>query len=567
MPKHKPSPYRTVHHKTKRTSLGTAHYGLSILEQLVRHKMASNMFRVLLSIIKEISVEPVLILNNLAMVIYMIPYQIGLYHVICYNTVHDGTLSADDPEDLKSIDCWKSDLGLASWNKSKNSTLALTLETTMQEATATWTMLFSLAYTLPCIFADIVMGAYSDMEGRKYNIIIGLVGTMISQIPWAIIFNWPAKVPLFIAVIGDVFAGLTGFVAIINISAAAYIADTVVDGRTLTLRMTILAISIGLANIIGPLIAKELLKVLSYSNTILVSVIVQCVAVGCTGFVLKQIPPKAMRKIAELKAAGSLAEAAQYRESLKSETSQNAASVLEKLRKALLSAVQLVKSVWFTFTKKRQGHRRSYLLVLAAAVFFSAVSEAITGGMIMTLFVQKTPFRWDQNSISDYKSVASAISLIGATVGIVVFKKVLQLSDSLIILLSLISQVAKCLITSFSDRGWMLYMSAGAGILSPLLLPCVQSFVAKIVDADEVGKSYTAFSIGTNMAYFANLMVFTAIYRATVGYFAGLVYLLMAIFLGAILCLAAWVHLDSSGIGCRKCCGNGKAEISLNRRM
>jgi hypothetical protein len=132
-------------------------------------------------------------------------------------------------------------------------------------------------------------------------------------------------------------------------------------------------------------------------------------------------------------------------------------------------------------------------------------------------------------------------------VGIFLFKNKFQISDTLIIIISLVSTMIRCLITAFSDQTWLLFLAAATGLLQPLSMPCIQSFVAKIMDADEVGKSYGAFSIGTNLASFANMMVMTALYRATVPFFAGFVYLLQAALMLGITILVTWVHLDYHG--------------------
>src|SRR5689334_12444428 len=141
----------------------------------------------------------------------------------------------------------------------------------------------------------------------------------------------------------------------------------------------------------------------------------------------------------------------------------------QTLQKTAHKCSKLMKSVWYTFTRRREGNRRAYFLILSIAVFFNVVAQAITGGMIISL----SPFNWDQNLLSDFKSTASAVSLVGSTLGIFVFKNYFRMPDTLIIVTALISTTIRCAVTAFSNETWMLFVSAAAGLLQPVLMPCV----------------------------------------------------------------------------------------------
>lgn len=505
----------------------------------------TRMTHFLISIIKNISSEPAVVLNSLAGSIHTTANQVGLYHVMCDKILaENGMLSLKN----ETIDCWGPDFGKI---PNPNSTAWNDLEIQMQASAASWNMIFSIAYTIPSIFADIFLGAYSDHRGRKYPILWGLFGCFISKLPWVFLFYWPTSAPMYTIVIGYALGGFTGFFAVISISAAAYIADTVADSRTLTIRMTVLSLSSGIANIIGPLLAKPLLSLDQYSWAVILALAIEILAIGAAVFLLKQMPPKDLRNITELKAKGVTNEQIQLECSKDEKSGVLDESCTSAMKQAFLTVIDLSKSVWHTFTKRRPNHGRAYLLILTVAIFFSATAENITTGMIMTLFVQKSPFFWNQNLISDYKSISYAVCLIGSILGIFLFKKRWQLSDTLLIIISLVSTILRCLLMALATQDWCLYVAAALGFLSPLVLPCVQSFIAKTVEVDEVGKSYTAFSLATNLAMFANNLIFTGIYQATVAYFAGFTFLLCGIFLGIILCAAVWIHIDYNGYSLR----------------
>lgn len=516
-------------------------------------------------LLKTISVEPVIFCNALAITFHNVVYRFGIYRVICQK------LYGDD----EGVDC--ADLS--------NSTYGNVPELAVQRAATDWSTQSAMSYLIPATIADIMLGAVGDRYGRKLNVLMGIFGMMLAVFPVAIIFSFPKTMPMYVLLIANALAGLTGFVSIVVISAFAYLADTVVDQDLLTVRMTLMQVCINVGSIFGPLLASATSRVLrnSIQEVITLSILAVSFTVGLV--VLKQVPPTKMRRMMMEKQAAKKKQAVDEipelagQQRMKDETKPNVqeaptAEIAVKSEEApqdgspqtpdskpacggsrlarcwtpfvqvLKTCWTLLKEIWVTYTKPREGHIRAYILTASAVVFVSMAAELGLRYTIFSLYVQKAPLSWNQDMIGYYDSANGAVTTAGTITGIFVFKKLLGFADTTVVLIALASGIAESLMIAFGTRTWMLFLSAVIGCLSSLVKPCVKSFVAKLVAPDEVGKAFTIFGISQNIAYLLSALIYNNIYKATLETFPGFVYVLAAFILFLIFLQVFWVHID-----------------------
>lgn len=475
--------------------------------------------------LKQITVEPILFFSFLSLQTAGIVQQVGVYHVVCMQTY------ASRPE----IDC----ANLA------NVTIdGVPAENTVQRQMSTWNMALSLAYMIPGIIADLFLGAYGDRYGRKVNMLLGMIGLMLSQFPLIVLFTYPLSVPIYVLVIANAIAGFTGYISITMISAFAYLTDTVLDPEQLTIRMSIMTVIMNVSMIIGPLIAGAVATTLTSAQGILLSQFFTVASFLLCMVLTHQVPPAAMRRIIAKKLEKKRQESSKEAPPEVPPTAPSGSSAEAPATKSFLATViGLLKETWDTYTKPREGNIRLYLLVSAVAFFLYTISDGVTM-TIITLFLQKEPLSWSQDMIGYYRSAQSAMLFIGTTVGILIFKKLFHFTDTFIMLISAVSYVAQILILAFTTTTWLAYVSAATGSLSMLSVPCIQSFLSKLVGPDEVGKAFTAFGLSFNIGFLVSNAIYNPIYAATLSFFPGFVFL----FASALLFIASlgtlWMHVD-----------------------
>lgn len=469
--------------------------------------------------LKQVTVEPVLFLSFLAMGIYPVIQQVGMYRVVCEQTY------VARPE----VDCQH----LA--NVTVDGVVA---ENVVQEQVAMWNMALGLAYMIPGFVADIFLGAYGDRYGRKVNMLLGMVGLMISLYPLVVLFTYPLM-PMYILVIANVVTGFTGYISITMISALAYLADTVLKPEDLTVRMAAVTVIMNLASIIGPLVASAGTNTMTQAESILVCQAFLTAAFLLCMVMIRHVPPALLRR--------QLQERQDKKQPVAPtppETPPKSPPGEGKPKETICGIIySLLRDAWLTYTKPRKGHIRLYLLISASVFFLNTLSEGIRM-TIITLFVQKAPLSWDQDMIGYYRSAQSAMSMVGTTFGVLVFKKLFKLTDTFVILIACCSHMAEMVLMAFSNSTWMVFTAAASGCLAMLAMPCTQSFLAKLVGPEETGKAFTAFGISANIAFLVSSAIYNPIYAATVSFFSGFVFLFATGIIGLAFVATLWMHID-----------------------
>ncbi len=190
----------------------------------------------ILTIFKSVTVEPSLCLSSVAILYYMLTSINGIYRKICQQTFGNDS----------TIDCF-------------NLHDTVEAENTVQKLATQFNLYFGFTYLPTSILSSLLMGAASDIYGRKPFVLIGTAGTMV--LFYAVLIelcivdlslNWLYGV-------GVVF-GLSGSFGAVLSSIYAYTVDCVGDKQMLTVRLAILYVIQSLANVGGSAIGAVLLK-------------------------------------------------------------------------------------------------------------------------------------------------------------------------------------------------------------------------------------------------------------------------------------------------------------------
>ena len=111
-----------------------------------------------------------------------------------------------------------------------------TLEDEIQQQTAVWSLYLYAMSTFPALFTTIVVGAISNLAGRKLAMMVPCLGYIIQCVLFLIISY--SNLPLWTFFIAELLQGMSGGVALLFAGAHAYIADTT-EKRERTLRIAV----------------------------------------------------------------------------------------------------------------------------------------------------------------------------------------------------------------------------------------------------------------------------------------------------------------------------------------
>ena len=143
-------------------------------------------------------------------------------------------------------------------------------EKLVQGETSEWMLYQSLCITLPSAVTTLLFGSWSDRVGRKYIMILPLIGGALESAGMvANAYYFKASVPFIF--IGNSLAGLFGSYATVLLSVFAYMSDITVKEKR-TLRIGILEAMTFLGGFLGEFIGGVLLDhsgfVATYSLTL-----------------------------------------------------------------------------------------------------------------------------------------------------------------------------------------------------------------------------------------------------------------------------------------------------------
>jgi hypothetical protein len=75
--------------------------------------------------------------------------------------------------------------------------------------------------------------------------------------------------------------------------------------------------------------------------------------------------------------------------------------------------------------------------------------------------------------------------------------------------------------------------------------------MVQLVAQEEVGRAFSLFGIAADLAFIVTNLIYNTIYRATVGWFPGFLFLLIAFIQTCVAIAMVWVHFQSirEGVG------------------
>ncbi|XP_058824993.1 proton-coupled folate transporter [Topomyia yanbarensis] len=442
----------------------------------------------------KITVEPSMFLYMMAFMLTSVVEQVFFLYKACtvnHGYSHDVCINIESHQDIKKE---------------------------VQITTSTFHMWNNVAmYAVPIVLA-LFLGAWSDRRGRKLPLILGLTGKLVYSVMIVVntrMDNWPVEYIIYTATIPSV---LTGADIAIFASCFAYISDvTSVADRTI--RITILDATYLSTMPIGVAIGRLIYNHTAKSFTVMFAINASLLFLSITYSALR----------------------------LKSRTTDRQVSIRElpwyRMPADFFDRQHVALSLR-TFFEKRTLNRRTYLYILMVAMSFYTFQRDEKAKMY--LYTQ-LKFNWDADLYSNFKTYQSAAYVVMMFLGVPFFTKILQMRDTIIIMIGAMAHATARFFYIFAEVDWLLYVGATVSSLGPVVAPVLRSMISKMVGASQRGIIFSFLSVFDNAVPLFSGVLYTQVYNASISsYPQAFFWLTMATQL-VVFALTLGVHISLRG--------------------
>ncbi|XP_078682545.1 lysosomal proton-coupled steroid conjugate and bile acid symporter SLC46A3-like isoform X2 [Branchiostoma floridae x Branchiostoma belcheri] len=385
------------------------------------------------------------------------------------------------------------------------------------ETTASQYLLYlNVANVIPSVLVLFFLGSWTDRFGRKTAMVMPSVGALISATNLIIqsTYIYAALPYLFI---GSIVAGLTGGYACVLMTTYTYITD-ITDNNTRTWRIGILEAMTGLGATIGSALGGVMVDELGFMSVFILYLVLNAVSIVYVVFWLKETVQKNTGSVQE-------------------EDDDSAGGKI-----TALVNIENVKRWGRVICKPREKRGRLHIILLLIA-FFISIMIFMGWSDIGFLFVKyQLGSKWTSTLYGTFLAVTGVLTFVGLSVFLPLMSRFL--GDTRLGQVGMLSRAASNITVAFTTTVWMLYLGSVMGMFSGFGAASLRSLLSKEVELTEKGALFSVVSSIEVMSQLLASVLFNNLYPATLNFFPGLCFLLMAGSLIIPLGILQWLQMD-----------------------
>ena len=360
---------------------------------------------------------------------------------------------------------------------------------TVQQVTAKWGMLFSLAELIPATLAQIILPPYTDVYGRKFLLILGTVALTVKNIGISLTVYYEASFWYLFAANAALGVGGTGLA--FGSAAFSYTADI-----TFTKTQRTIGVVATEAMIMFAVVASSYCSGLFIEDLDLGFFYTSVIGSGFTVLMILLILC--------------------MEESLPKENRSKPKPILESIK----------RMTDFYISKDFKGKRKAYILLVIT--FGMATIITINRGSMETLYFLGRPFCWGPSKIGLFSMVRHAAKTACGLVSIWFLQKFL--SNAAIGMIGSMSSIISYTIEGLATTTVWIYMVPVTGIFTFLIVPMIRTLMSALTPLDKQGSMFAgAATIEVICTLIAHLSQ-NAIYSFSLSFMNGFVFLMCAVF-------------------------------------
>ncbi|KAL0892465.1 hypothetical protein ABMA27_015574 [Loxostege sticticalis] len=363
---------------------------------------------------------------------------------------------------------------------------------------------------LPCIII-MFLGAWSDRTGkRKICILLPIIGELLTSISNLVNVYFFYEIPVQVTVfLETLFPAITGGWVTMFLGVFSYISDiTTEESRTFRVGLVNFCMTAGVP--IGVGLSGILLKKFGYYGVFSMTA-VMFILVLSYGFVFLKEPDTLLKE--------------QGLPPIERKDSSNV---------SFFDMSHVVDTVVVAY-RRRTSNRRIRLLLTLLTVFI-LYGPAMSEMTVFYLFVRNR-LNWDMVKYGLYASYSIVLHSFGAMFSITVLSRRLQIDDSILCIISIISKFGGSIWTAFVTTDLEMYLVPVAEILNATTFTSLRSIISKLVDKQENAKVNSLFSLTETVAALIFHPFYSWVYMRTLHVFSGTVFIISAILVVPAFCI------------------------------
>ncbi|XP_069970903.1 proton-coupled folate transporter [Penaeus vannamei] len=361
----------------------------------------------------------------------------------------------------------------------------------VQKMSAQMSLYFQILLFVPAIFANLLLGAWGDMRGRRAPVLAPVVGSLfMALVLMANCYWW--SLPPALLLLAALPAGCTGSMMAVFSGCHAYV-GAVAGRRARTLRLSVLGVAMMVCNPVGRAVALLIYDGYGY-----------VAALGCqVGMYVVSIVYILLR----LKKWPSGARAPGERESRSVCSVLSPSSLKETLR---------------TACKKREGGVHWDVLghIVVICLSISTLAANVLFGYLYT----RKKFAWDYNTYTVWSVIDLPLSSLGVLICQPILNYYWRVEDSILALAGGISHLFYYTLVATAPRPWVLYLASAVSLLSGLQMTSSRGALSKLVGREEQGSIFAVTGAAEALLPVVASLCLTPLYDATLDVFPGAVY-------------------------------------------
>ncbi|XP_052058550.1 proton-coupled folate transporter-like [Mytilus californianus] len=356
----------------------------------------------------------------------------------------------------------------------------------VQAESANVLMYLGFVGTFIAVIPILVLGSLTDRYGRKFPLYLSLVGILLKEIVMTVTVY--KGLSLWFLALGEFFLGITGHFGLFLAAMMGMIADITTPGKDRAIKIIVLEGTAAVALAFSILGIGFWIKDGNYRHPL-----IMCIACTVLALILTL--------------------------TLLSETS--------KTNKKKDTRICTKSVMCACFDVYRNGSRIRNKKLLIGQIIFCINSGALLGkSNVVTLFLLNKPLCWNEVDVQVFTCFQILVNWVAILFGIKIVHK--YLADYTIVIAGTVSAIASSVTLAFSLEDWIVYLYAVISIMAVSTSPLLRSVLSRLVLPDEQGSLFAC--IGSSELLLTSLaqLFYGYVYKETVSYLPGLVFLITA---------------------------------------
>lgn len=371
----------------------------------------------------------------------------------------------------------------------------------------------SILSSIPCMILTLLVGPWSDRNGRKPLMIAPIIGCILSQVVLVLIRAFPqARGEYYLAT--SIYSFVSGGFATFTTAMYSYIADiSRVRGRTARIALLDFCLMLGFP--LGVYTSSKVYLVLGYYGVFGITIGIHMINWLFVGlFVKETCGPRSSYQLLDNQSE-------------------------ETLDPVKLLDIRNILSVFTTCFQRRPNRRRRVILLL---IFMMIVNTTVFNTGTMTYLYTRLKFDWNEQDYSLWNSVSALFTAVATVLALPVLSFGLGISDGIIGIMGCISGIASNVLIAFVTEDWMMYLCSGIGALSASSAIVIRAMLSKVGCKEDLGKIFSLVGCLESTVPILALPALTLVYNSTIDTLPGTVFLVQAGIFLTILIIISYIH-------------------------